>query len=113
MAFDVLDQILQLEALVAKPCLEFNVIIRHSILSRVAWMSAFAGRSSSLMTAARFATAATYTRMVVTRSASNILCCSDGTTLDMSAVKQSSADCPFSSEPSPQLQSSTVEQSGT
>eukprot|EP00959_Pyramimonas_sp_CCMP1952_P161481 3376734-Pyramimonas_sp.AAC.1 len=62
-------------------------------------MSAFARRSSSLATAVRFAAAVTHARIVVARSTSKITCCcSDRTTFDISAVKQSSTYCPFASE---------------
>eukprot|EP00959_Pyramimonas_sp_CCMP1952_P093372 1954307-Pyramimonas_sp.AAC.1 len=67
-----------------------------------------------MTTAARFAAVVTYTRIVVSRSASSIARrCSDRTTFDISAAKQGSTQCPFSSESSPLLQSSTMEHNGT
>eukprot|EP00959_Pyramimonas_sp_CCMP1952_P313295 6557644-Pyramimonas_sp.AAC.1 len=58
--------------------------------SGFAGMSTLARWSSSLATTARFAAAVTYTRMVVTRSTyNNMCCCPDKTTFDISVVKHS------------------------
>eukprot|EP00959_Pyramimonas_sp_CCMP1952_P203252 4250330-Pyramimonas_sp.AAC.1 len=59
-------------------------------------MSAFVRRSPPLTTAARLAAAVAYTRIVVARSKSSILCCSDRAVFDISAVHQSSTYCPCS-----------------